>query len=336
MRKVVKLAALVASAAALTTAMITPASADPPQAVAATDITAVGSDTIEFLGNNFAALYNATSPAKKFDSWNATKPTGTGPNDPAIQPLVIHDSITVKPGVSIQRSNGSSEGIADLKADTANPAKIDLARSSRKPQTGDTIGTNPLLFIPVAEDEVRYALSNAVASHGAPALTNAQLASIYKCQTTNWNQVGGSAGTIQPKIPQAGSGTRSFFESQLGITDADLGACVATVQEHDPTQIANNADAVAPFSKARSTFPTNLSTQIKLNTTGFVGFRPVYLVTRNAGNFSVPTALQPLLGDGTGVNGWVCSTAGQNEVTREGFGLLPGHTSSVCGFAEHI
>lgn len=325
MRTIAKAAALLAGAVAVTTALAVPAVADPAQAVAATDITAVGSDTIEFLGNNFADAYNAASPARKLDSWNATNPS-TG---------AVHDSITVKPGVTVQRPNGSSEGVSALINDTAGTT-FDVSRSSRGPKAGDTIGSNPLLFIPVAEDTVRYALSKQVASHGVNGLTAAQLASIYKCQVTNWSALGGTAGTIQPKIPQTGSGTRAFFEQSIGITDADLGSCVGTVQEHDPSAIQGNADAVAPFSVARSTFPTNLSTQISLNSTGFVAYRPVYLVTRNVGNFTVPTSLQPLVGDGSGVNGWICDTAAQNEVTREGFTQLPGHTSSFCGLAEHI
>ncbi|WP_236795941.1 substrate-binding domain-containing protein [Amycolatopsis sp. GM8] len=179
----------------------------------------------------------------------------------------------------------------------------------------------------------RYALSNAVASHGVNGLTNAQLASIYKCQTTDWSQLGGTSGTIQPLIPQPGSGTRGFFEQQLLITDADLGSCVTTVQDEVATPIATNANAIAPFSKPKSVFPVNLSSQIKLNTTGFAGFRSLYLVSRDAGGATIPAYLQPFVGDGTGVNGWVCDFTAQNEVIREGFGLLPGHTSDLCGFA---
>jgi hypothetical protein len=67
-----------------------------------------------------------------------------------------------------------------------------------------------------------------------------------------------------------------------------------------------------------------------------VGYRPVYFVTRDAGGFTVPTYLQPFLGNGTGPNGFICSTAAQNIVTQQSFGLLPGHTSSYCGLAEHI
>lgn len=327
MRKIVKAALLFASAAAVTTAVAMPAAADPAQPVASTDITAVGSDTIEFLGNNFATLYNGQTPApsRLFDSWDAT---GTSP-------------ITVKPGKSIPRPNGSSDGINALKNDTANPPVIDVARSSRKPQVGDSTTAGPLLFIPVAEDKVNYALSNAVPSHGVDGLTAAQLADIYKCNITDWHTLNPAApagSTIQPLIPQPGSGTRSFFEQQLGITDADLThGCVTQVQEHDPAPIANNANAVAPFSAARFVYPTNLSSQIKLNTTGFVGYRPVYLVTRNDGSNNVPGYLQPLLGNGSGDgSGWICGTAAQNEVTAEGFVPLPDNTSSFCGLAEHI
>lgn len=77
---------------------------------------------------------------------------------------------------------------------------------------------NPLLFIPFAKDEPRYALSAQVPSHGVDGLTAAQLNSRYTRTSTNWSQVGGPAGTVQRLIPQPGSDTRAIFLAQIGVS----------------------------------------------------------------------------------------------------------------------
>jgi len=316
-----KAAALTAGVTALVAAVAAPAFADPQQAVAATDITAVGSDTIQFVDNDLATAYNATNPGRLFDSWDAVNPS-TG---------AAHDTIGVKPGVSITRPNGSSEGITALLQNT----NVDVARSSRGPRDGD----QGLIFLPFAQDEVRYALSAATPTHGVDGLTAAQLATIYSCGNTGvtvkWSDLvaGASNDPIQALIPQAGSGTRSFFEGAIGVSDTTIqkgetSGCVTTVEEHDPASIANNADALAPFSVAR--FKAKVPAgQIALNTTGFDATREVYNVVRaDATTGGVPDYLQPLLGDGTAGAGYVCGSAA-STITNNGF-----TTISNCGEAE--
>jgi hypothetical protein len=105
------------------------------------------------------------------------------------------------------------------------------------------------------------------------------------------------------------------------------------VQQNDPAPIQNNPNALAPFSAPRAVYPTNLASQITLNTTGFVGYRPAYFVTRDAGGNTVPAYLQPFLGDGYSPNGFICTTPAQNIVSQHAFGILPGHTASICGVA---
>jgi len=317
-----KAAALTAGVTALVAAVAAPAFADPQQAVAATDITAVGSDTIQFVDNDLATAYNATSPARLFDSWDAVNPV-TG---------AAHDQITIRPGVTITRPNGSTEGIAALQQNT----NVDVARSSRGPRDGD----QGLVFLPFAQDEVRYALSAATPSNGVDGLTAAQLATIYSCGNTGaavkWSDLvpGASADAVQALIPHAGSGTRSFFEGAIGVNDTtvqkgEASGCITTVEEHDPAPIANNVDALAPFSVARfhSKVPAG---QIKLNTTGFDATREVYNVVRvDATTGGVPADLQPLLGDGTAGAGYVCGSAAASTITNNGF-----TTISNCGEAE--
>ncbi|MEZ0069092.1 ABC-type phosphate transport system substrate-binding protein [Streptacidiphilus sp. MAP12-20] len=208
-----------------------PALADPTVTPAATDIVGVGSDTTQALFNQLSHDYTGTP---KLYSWDAT---GTSP-------------ITPKTGAkSIARPNGSSAGIAALAANTS--ATIDYSRSSRAPKTGDPTG---LSFIAYAKDAVSWA---ADASGDAPAnLTTADLKGIYTCSITKWNQITdisgytGSANTIQAFLPQVGSGTRSFFEGAIGVTDATVGACVnQTVEENEGTNpLLQTKDAMVPYS----------------------------------------------------------------------------------------
>jgi ABC-type phosphate transport system substrate-binding protein len=321
----VKGAVLAAGVTALTAALAVPALADPAQAVAATDITAVGSDTIQFVDNDLATAYNATSPSRLFDSWDAVNPANGA----------THDQITVKPGHSIARPNGSSEGISTLLTD----GNVDVARSSRGPRDGD----QGLVFLPFAQDEVRYALSAVTPSNGVDGLTAAQLATIYSCGNTashakvKWSDLvpGASGQEINAIIPQPGSGTRSFFEGSINVTDDTVKAgvaagCIAQAEEHDPAPIANDANALAPFSVARfkSKVPAG---QIALNTTGFDATREVYNVVKADPNTgTVEASLQGLLGDG-GISstGFVCGTAAASIITNNGF-----TTIDNCGVAE--
>lgn len=363
MRSILKAAMLAVGAVALAATLATPASADPPPPpVDATNISAVGSDTIHYLvdsgpmgvtqappiphppGQGVGSRYNnqTPAPANQVANWYAT---GTA-------------QIQIKPGAAclINRPDGSSAGITALINDTN--GCIDVARSSRAPAPTDKIGTNSLMFFPFAEDEVRYARSVTPVSNVPEGLTASDLVGIYECTTTNWNTFVGrpgvtydtgsaQAGTPTPKLPQTGSGTRSFFLSLLQAAAGrpiNIGACVdQTVQEHDATPIRNDPNAVAPFSKARSIYPVNLTGVIKLNVdvpgfpNVFVGYRPVYLVARNLGGFTVDPKLRPLLTNGTG--GFLCGPEVQDpttgEVVRQGFGLLPGHTNSFCGTYEY-
>lgn len=317
-------AVLAAGVTALAATLAPAAFADPSQAVAATDITAVGSDTIQFVDNDLATAYNATNPGRLFDSWDAVNPS-TGAS---------HDSITIKPGVSITRPNGSSEGITALLQNT----NVDVARSSRGPRDGD----QGLIFLPFAQDEVRYALSAATPSNGVDGLSAAQLASVYSCGNTGvtvkWSDLvaGASNDPIQAIIPQPGSGTRSFFEGAINVNDTTIqngvaSGCITQAEEHDPAPVENNADALAPFSVARfnSTVPAG---EIKLNTTGFDAIREVYNVVRvdpNTG--TVPADLQNLLGDGGDAStGWICTAdAAKAAVANNGFTAI-----GNCGVAE--
>jgi ABC-type phosphate transport system substrate-binding protein len=166
-------------------------------------------------------------------------------------------TIATKTGcAAISRPNGSGSGIAALKADEASgKGCIDFARSSRAKNTATD---GDLLFVPYARDGVTWAAFPSTAggaSFHAPAnLTTAQLKSIYTCKVTQWNQVGGGKFPIVAYLPQASSGTRSFFLTAIGVSTP--GACVrqpAALEENNGALIpgASRPNAIVPFSTAK-------------------------------------------------------------------------------------
>ena len=105
-------------------------------------------------------------------------------------------------------------------------------------------------------------ITTASGGTNAPAsLTLLQLKNIYLCKTTNWDKVGGTAGTIDAFIPQSGSGTRNTFLLALGggVTPITPGSCVSdlptqadpggTLEENEGINPAlNDINAIFPYS----------------------------------------------------------------------------------------
>ena len=91
-------------------------------------------------------------------------------------------------------------------------------------------------------------------THAVP-LTKDELASVYNCTVTDWSTFGGTVGTIFPILPQVGSGTRSSFLGNIGLTEATIGGCVVNAEENDPEAIdgagANAINALEPMSSGR-------------------------------------------------------------------------------------
>ncbi|MER8186595.1 substrate-binding domain-containing protein [Kitasatospora sp. NPDC094015] len=165
-------------------------------------------------------------------------------------------TITTKSAAACQglaRPNGSGAGRSALLNElNKGNGCLDFARSSSLNLAASTPG---LTYIPFAVDGVTYAVS---AGSSVPLdLTVADLHAIYTCDP-------GYVGTapnysIRPLLPQAGSGTRSFWESTVGITEADVAAgrygCIADtkggkkIEEHDG-RVLDTASLV-PFSIAQ-------------------------------------------------------------------------------------
>lgn len=311
MRKSLIGCGLAASAALLTSmlAAVPAAQADPAFTPDANDIVGVGSDTTEFVMNRLATAFNAAAVGgtRRMASFNATGSATIVPRNGA---------------AAIPRPNGSSAGIDALQA----TASLSFARSSRGPNAS---GDEGLAFFPYAVDTLGYVFTSD--TNAKKNLTANQLALIYTCQRTNWSQFARPAGHILAKIPQAGSGTRTFFLASIGITETQLQDAIAQpdatcsvqeVQEHDPNAVIGAPNAIAPFSKARyKILTTAQKNQLKFDTNGFQVKRNVYNVVRTS---DVGT-LGPFFDDGS----WICTSAKAGTViSGQGFTRLP---AGQCG-----
>jgi ABC-type phosphate transport system substrate-binding protein len=161
-------ATLVASAGA--------ALADPPTGVTppVTSIVSVGSDTTEFLSDQFSTDYNATSPTADYYSWDATAPSGTSTTINSKNDTNC-DNLT--------RPNGSGAGITQLqdklKTTTGADYCVDIARSSRNIKSSDGAGIASVLF---AKDLITYAINSG--GNGVTNLTDADLTAIFECNAS--------------------------------------------------------------------------------------------------------------------------------------------------------
>ncbi|RYB94551.1 hypothetical protein EUA93_09465 [Nocardioides oleivorans] len=306
-----------AAVVAASLSLAAPAMADPaaPYTPAASDVIGVGSDTSEFAlayladGNAGVAGYNASNPAGKLVSWNATAPAGGAA------------TINLPNEAAATRPNGSGAGKSTLYG-AGNKTDIDFARSSSALNAAEKQAG--LQAFPFAKDSL--ALATAKTSNAPASISPADMVRIYSGTVTNWSQLGGTAGVIAPKIPQSGSGTRSFFLDQLkaanGGTDVTLAGTVASVQEHDPAQVQNDPNAVAPFSIGRNSV---IGAPLRIEG-GFSAARALYNVVRQ-GDVAKPE-ITAIFGDA----GFICSAAAKPLITAAGFEqLLPKTQGGVCG-----
>lgn len=303
------------SIVAASVALMAPAQADPTFAPGDSDLVGVGSDTSQFAltyladGKDGVAGFNAGKTSGRLVSFDAT---GGG-------------TVTLKAGATpISRPNGSGAGKALLYGAGNNP-DVDYARSSSAINPAEK--SAGLFAFPFAKDTL--ALATAKTSNAPATISAADMVKIYNGTYTNWNQVpGGTAGVIAPKIPQTGSGTRSFFTDQLKAANSGnavvLAGTVQDVQEHDAGPIQNDPNAVAPFSVGRNTVD---GSPLRIEG-GFVAARALYNVVRQ-GVVADPTILGAF-----GADGFVCSVAAKPLIEAAGFEQLARPAKGgVCGQA---
>ncbi|MFZ2058880.1 MAG: hypothetical protein WAV54_15860 [Acidimicrobiales bacterium] len=186
-------------------------------------------------------------------------------------PCVLNPTIVLRAELQpVQRPNGSGAGFKALVQDivagdnastAANGNKAEVINFSRASSTQSTTATLPgtegIDQLSLATDPLPMIETNTPASH-AVALSAAQLALIYaantgSCLTWNDPRIGGtSSDAIIPIIPQVGSGTRTYFLQQIGISGP--GTCAVVGEENDPTALLGTtspADAIEPISQGR-------------------------------------------------------------------------------------
>lgn len=307
--------AATAAVALSTVALAAPAFAvynpDPDDSIAnpvTADLIGVGSDTSQNAVFRIAQAWNAQVPA---------------PASRIATFAALSGGTIVLPTSEPNRPNGSGAGKGLLYGGGNNP-DIDFARSSSGPSSAEVAAG--LQFFPFALDTLKLAVSNSVASNAPATITPAQMVDIYEGDITNWSQIGGGNGVIAPKIPQPGSGTRSFFTDQLkaanGGVAVTLAGSVAEVQEHDDTEIKNNPNAVGPFSMGRAQL---LGSTLRL-TDGFSADRALYNVVRGV-DVNDATILSVF-----GSEGFVCSAAAKPLIEAAGFKqLFTPSRGGVCG-----
>ncbi|GAA2743570.1 MULTISPECIES: substrate-binding domain-containing protein [Kitasatospora] len=305
------------------------AQADPSGAPQYRQLAGVGSDTTQGVMNAIANTVTLGGQ-KIIGSYDAVGTT----------------TVNTKAAAACQgltRPNGSGAGrTALLNELNKGNGCLDFSRSSSLNLAAATPG---LTYVPFAVDGVTYAVS---AGSSLPLdLSTADLHAIYSCDP-------GYVGTapnysIHPLLPQAGSGTRSFWESTVGITEADVAAgkypCVADtkggkkIEEHDgrvldttslvpfsiAQYIAQSANTIADLRGTAQLGNINGVPSLLLNT-GAAATRDVYNV--------IPTgkvATSPWSDAFVGSNSLVCQ---QSSVIKQyGFGTNPncGDTSRTTG-----
>lgn len=208
------------------------AQADPVGPPSPRDLVGMGSDTTDQVVNAIAETPYASDGIKHIGSFDAL------------------GSATVNTGrvgcSAVPRANGSTAGRNALIASlNAGDNCLQFARSSSGP-----VATTPALrWAEFAVDAVTFAVTS---NSSIPRrLTRAEITAIYNCQgDPSWT----------PLIPQAGSGTRAFWLSFVGLTETTIPACVkdtipaagggtTPVEEHDG-RVLNNT-RVIPFSVAQ-------------------------------------------------------------------------------------
>ncbi|GAA1230842.1 substrate-binding domain-containing protein [Kitasatospora nipponensis] len=215
------------------------AQADPSGAPTFRSLAGVGSDTTQGVMNAIAnaAVLNGQKVLGSYDA------TGSA-------------TINTKAAAACQnlaRPNGSGAGRTALLSELGkNSGCIDFSRSSSLDLSAAAV---PLTYVPFAVDGVTYAVS---AGSSLPMdLSTADLHAIYSCDP---GYVGaGPNYSIHPLLPQAGSGTRKFWESVVGITEADVVAkkypCISDtkggkpIEEHDGRVL--DTTSLVPFSIAQ-------------------------------------------------------------------------------------
>jgi ABC-type phosphate transport system substrate-binding protein len=286
-----------------------PAKADPTETlvvVGSDTIQDVWNAFATTFGGNLVGSYNATNPVTGAINENITPADGSaGVNCSFARPNGSGQGVAALRLANNAASTHASKAIAPFPA----LGCVDIARSSGGPDVVDTNAAVDLQYIPFALDAVTGATGPsscaATPDNCAPFIADAgngstvtvspvptvithsndfsqtDVHNLYNCNqvtvdgVTYWPY--GGVGSVQPAgtqridlyQPQAGSGTRSFWEGAAGVNYPDNSACVfatvqfgalstvntggtgAVVEEHDGSTVATDQYGYGPFSIAQ-------------------------------------------------------------------------------------
>lgn len=187
------------------------------------------------------------------------------------------------PGMRVDvQSGGSSRGIGDVRNGLAGIAMVSRALEGRE---------QVLEAYPIARDGVGIILN---ARNSVEALTDAQIAAIYRGEIGNWREVGGRDAKIVVVHKAAGRATLEVFLAYFGIDNRDVKAdVIAGENEQAIKTVAGSPEAIGYVSIGTAAVDIDHGVPIKLLRIGGVAatlsnirlgrypiVRPLNLVTR--------------------------------------------------------
>jgi ABC-type phosphate transport system substrate-binding protein len=247
--------AAAALAALLVFGSASSALADPPSGTTpkASDIVGLSGDALGPLLDQFAHDDAASPPFYGFD---ATNPY-TGASLDQITTKSGCAAIQRPLGVNVALGGGGYAGYLEQNIRDGSSYCVDFAGSTRARSSLDpACASGGICFVSLAGDAITYATRDA-ASGGtdAPAsLTATQLAKIYECHDTNWDQVGGSNAPIEAYLPSNETGLYSAWLTALGggTTPITPGPCInlslQIAADEGTNSVLDSPDAIVPYS----------------------------------------------------------------------------------------
>jgi ABC-type phosphate transport system substrate-binding protein len=164
-------------------------------------------------GTTSSGSPNLSSPTINFTAGDVGKvvtSAGVFPAGTTISTFTDNQHVSLSANAASSKAGNLSFALSSTAGQ--NFGCISVARSSSGPRGGGGGDRSTFQYFAYALDAVTWGTT----SPKAPAtLTRQQITDVYDCNVTDWSQVGGSSGAIQRYFPQPGSGTRSFFISDV-------------------------------------------------------------------------------------------------------------------------
>lgn len=381
-----KFAAAISGAALLAAGCAFPANADPASTTQFGELVGFGSDTtMDVMDGISAALGTNPDGTLKLASYKAIgsadavtvaggtavpRANGSGAGKTLLE-IAIGQKASGTVAIAPNELGAARTAVVPTTSQVA--GKIHFARSSSGPS--GAVANGAVTFVPFGYDNMSYATSpdslipSDIPLGSAANTTELSLTNIYKGNLTkvitdettgayikiegpSYTPAAGEvANTIRAYIPQAGSGTRSFWIGRVNITEANITAGTTaakdvtpsglSVQEHDGAALAGDKFALVGFSIAQWVAQTNGVAPKRLSgavlrtmggvsptveTAGVYSTNPAWTAVKRTVYNIVPTALansetpNAITRAFVGTDSLVCQA--KDVIQRYGYGLL--------------